>query len=154
MALVRAERENAPDFHAVLGEAFRRLAPLSETDKVRWHDLLWFLLSWSVRRRPSQERPELVALAAASHDNVAARREVEIMTQAVGETWEQELLRRGRDQGELRARRDSLRILLEQRFGPLPENVVRRIEQTEDVERLKASFQQVFQMTTLDELAL
>jgi hypothetical protein len=158
MAVVRAERESAADFHAVLEEAFRRLAPLSETDKVRWHDLLWFLLSWSVRRRPSRERPELVALAAGSHDNVAARREVEVMTQAVEQTWEQEMLARGEARGELRgelrALRQALRGLLERRFGPLSEALLQRIDQADDVNRLRASVLQVLQMTTLDELAL
>jgi hypothetical protein len=37
-----------------------------------------------------------------------------------------------------------LRLLLEDRFGSLPEAVVARIEQTEELDRLRADTRQVF----------
>ena len=154
MAVVRAEREDRAAFHAVAEETYHRLAPLQAKDRLRWHDLMWFLLSWTVRRRPKEERQDLTALAAASHEDVIVRREVEQMSQMLGQTWEEEVMSRGMQRGAVLTRREDLRALLENRFGPLPEGVTRRIEQTEDVERLKACFLQVLQMKSLDELPL
>jgi hypothetical protein len=154
MALVRAERESAADFHAVADEAYRRLAALTATDKVRWHDLMWFLLSWTMRRRPPQERADLIALAAARHEDAIVRREVEQMTQAIGQTWEQQLLERGMAVGTISALRTVLRNLLTQRFGNLPPALVQRIEQASDAERLNACIAQVYQIAAPDELQL
>ncbi len=56
--------------------------------------------------------------------------------------------------GELRARREDLRALLEDRFGPLPGALVQQIEATEDLERLKACLRQVRHLKSLDELQL
>ena len=77
MAVVRAEREGMADFRAVAEEVYHRLAPLKAIDPVRWHDLIWFVLSWSIRRRPKEERQDLIALAAASHEEAIVKREVE-----------------------------------------------------------------------------
>jgi hypothetical protein len=48
LAVVRAERENAEAFRALFTEVLRRLETLSEREPVRWHDLLWFVLSWAL----------------------------------------------------------------------------------------------------------
>lgn len=154
MALVRAEREDRADFRAVVEETYRRLEPLRRTDPMRWHDLMWFVLSWSVRRRPVSEHADLIALAAASYEDAIVRREVEKMTQAVEKTWDEEMLERGMIEGALRTLRGVLRTLLTQRFGALPDALVRRIEQTTDVDRLNACIAQVYQLAAPDELQL
>jgi hypothetical protein len=123
MVVVRAERADADAYRDVLGETFRRLEPLSQNDRLRWHDLMWFLLSWCVRRRPAPEHGDLIAAAAAAHANVAVRREVETMGQMVGKSWDEEMAERIEQKGReaaLRASRDNLRGVLEERFGPLP----------------------------------
>ena len=55
------------------------------------------------------------------------------MSETIEQTWEQELLARGEARGEargqLRAYRENLRELLEERFGPLPEGVIRQIQE-------------------------
>src|SRR5712691_6562000 len=52
LAEVRAEREEGEAFRQVFIAVLRRLENLSEVEPVRWHDLLWFVLSWGLRRRP------------------------------------------------------------------------------------------------------
>jgi hypothetical protein len=150
LAVVRSEREPPEAFWGVFAEVTRRLEPLSAQDRVRWQDLMWFLLSWALRRRPGAERDRVAATATAAIANVAVQEEVRAMSQTIGQTWEQEMLARG----ELRAWRESLRTYLEGRFGTLPEEVVQRIQATEDLDRLRACMRQVAQLTSLDQLQL
>ena len=60
----------------------------------------------------------------------------------------------GRVEGQLLANRETLRRLLTQRFAPLPEPIVQRIEAASDLERLQAALDQVLQLKSLDELDL
>jgi hypothetical protein len=68
----------------------------------------------------------------------------------VKQTWEQEMLSRG----QLVTRREDLRLLLEERFGPLPEALIQRIEAMDDLERLRAALRQVVHLNSLSELEL
>jgi hypothetical protein len=70
------------------------------------------------------------------------------------QTRDQEILAQGEALGLLRARREDLRALLEERFGPLSEALVERIEATGDLERLRGAMRQVMQIRSLDELDL
>jgi hypothetical protein len=65
-------------------------------------------------------------------------------------TWEQELLA----EGALRGCRKILRELLEERFGAVPEALAVRIEQTQDLERLRRAVRQVLQIQQPAELDL
>jgi hypothetical protein len=65
LAVVRAERQPAGRFREVFAAVVQRLEGLSETERVRWQDLLFFVLSWAVRRRPGRDRPRLLAAARA-----------------------------------------------------------------------------------------
>ncbi len=157
MAVVRAERENAETYRNILTDVLHHLEPLHERDRVRWHDLLWFLLSWSVRRRTVDERAELIAAAATSHENVVLREEIETMTQRMGLTYDEEWALKVQQRGmeaALTTCRENLRTYLEARFGTLPDTLRQRIEQIEDLDRLKASVLQSARITKLDELAL
>jgi hypothetical protein len=154
LAVVRAERESADVFREVFAEVTRRLEPLSELERARWHDLMWFLVSWAYRRRPPAERQDLLSVATGRMNSVAAKEEVEKMSGMIGQTWEQELLTRGAARGQLDATRVLLRSLLEDRFGSLPEEWLRRIDSTEDVERLRRCALQVRLVTTLEEVQL
>jgi hypothetical protein len=77
------------------------------------------------------------------------------------QNWEQELLARGftsgqqvgARQGELTAFRKMVRKLLEKRFGPLPEEVVQRIEAAE-LPPLEAVFDRADTLQSIDELGL
>jgi uncharacterized protein YicC (UPF0701 family) len=50
--------------------------------------------------------------------------------------------------------RDVLRMLLEDRFGSLPEALGQKIDTTEDLERLRAAMRQVSKIQSADELPL
>ncbi len=148
--MVRAERSDEAAFREVFASVLRRLEGLSEAERVRWHDLLWFVLSWGLRRRPRQERETLQRAAEGSQSGVAHRKEVKRMSDTIGQTWEQEMLANG----ELRARREDLQLLLEERFGPLPEGLAQRIEAINDLNQLRTLFRQALRVTSLAELEL
>jgi hypothetical protein len=138
----------------VFAETLRRLEGLNAREKVRWHDPLWFVLSWALRRRPAGEWDELVESARESQSEVATRVEVQGMSETIERTWEQEILARGEARGELRTRREDLRLVLEERFGKLPAELARRIDETEDPDRLRGALRQVVRLHSLADLKL
>lgn len=150
LAVVRAERADEASFRETFAAVLQRLEALSEAQPVRWHDLLWFVLSWGLRRRPGQERERLMDAARDSQSAVAHRQEVQSMSETIGQTWEQELLIRG----QVREARNMLQRLLEKRFGPLPEPVTRQIEAVDELERLHGAFDRALQITSLTDLQL
>jgi hypothetical protein len=162
LAVVRAEREDAETFRTVFSEVLRRLEALSQQEPVRWHDLLWFVLSWGLLRRPAAERDPLLIAAQSSQTDALRQDEVRRMSETITRTWEQELLARGEARGEARGRaegqlaaaREILRLQLEDRFGPLPEELVQRIERADDLERLRAALQQVLHIAAPVELEI
>jgi hypothetical protein len=131
----------------------RRLETLSGSDKVRWKELLWFVLSWSLRRRPDEEKDSWKQAVVASQDKADDQAEVLAMSEVAWKTWEDAVRERGEASGELRARRAVLRELLEEKFGPLPDGLIQRIESI-DLDRLRAAIRQVLRVQSLDELAL
>jgi hypothetical protein len=54
----------------------------------------------------------------------------------------------------LRACRVMLRGILGDRFGQLPEELIRRIETTEDIELLQSCIRQAGRITALDQVTL
>src|SRR5918993_3707829 len=51
----------------LFAEVLRRLESLGGTEEMRRKDLLWFVLSWAMRRRPKAERERIAAVARDSH---------------------------------------------------------------------------------------
>jgi hypothetical protein len=72
------------------------------------------------------------------------------MSETIGQTWEQELLA----EGELRARRQVLKELIEDRFGEVSETLALQIEHTRDPERLRQCIREVWHVQGLSELNL
>lgn len=167
MAVVRAECEDRETFRQVLVEVMTALEPLAESDKMRWHELLWFLLSYAANRRPPAERATHLAAAVASQRVVALREEVREMSEQVNETWtdwaarhytgigKEDGLKEGEKLGEIRTLRRTLRDLLEDHFGsPLPQPVLDRVAAATDPEKLRAAVRRAPKLGSLDELEL
>jgi hypothetical protein len=107
-----------------------------------------------LRRRPPQEQEATIRLVESSQTQATIRQKVEAMSQAVKQTWEEWMLEQGEAKGQLRAKREALRDLLEERFGPLPEEVAQRIEAITDLDRLRSLLRQAVHVQSLDELPL
>jgi hypothetical protein len=149
LAMVRAHFADGETYETVHAMVLQRLEPLSDSDKMRWNELMWFILSWDWYRRPREEWEKLSAAAVTSQKNVVRQHEVITMSQ----TMAQEVMAKGEARG-VRAVRDILRGLIEDRFGELPATLAQRIETIEDLERLKICTRQVSRVQTLDELQL
>jgi hypothetical protein len=76
------------------------------------------------------------------------------MSTTLGQTLEELAEQRGIEQGELAASRRLLCWLLEDRFGPLPEDLRRQIEQIKDLARLERLIRRCPRLDSLDELEL
>jgi hypothetical protein len=72
----------------------------------------------------------------------------------MGQTIAEALIEEGIEKGQLLASRDTLKRLLSQRFGALPEPLVQRIEGVFDLSRLNDALDQVLRINSLDELKL
>jgi predicted transposase YdaD len=125
---------------------------------MRWRDLMWMLISWALRRRPRQEREGLVEVALENQPDPNSQKEVMTMSTTLGQTleeWaEQRGIERGIERGRLENSRQMLCRWLEDRFGPLPEDLRQQIEQIKDVVRLERSIRQCPRLDSLDELQL
>jgi hypothetical protein len=154
LAVVRAEQEDSKGFLKVFRKVLRQLEGLSSRERMRWSDMMHFVLSWALRRRPKDEERKLKQAAIASYRDRQRKKEITEMAEAVKQTWEEWVLEKGMESGQLRARQETLREQLEDRFGSLPEELVQRIEATTDAERLRAALRQVLHIRSLDELDL
>ena len=159
MALVRAKDLPLEEYERLYAEVARSLEPLGLRDRMRWHELMDFLLAWThYQRKNAEEITRLHAIAADSYQNIALREEVTTMSQAVQQTWAEwaktHYTAEGEVRGELRANRKTLRLLLERRFSPLPAALVERIEACDDLRRLEDSIARVLDIQSPDELPL
>ena len=162
LAVLRGDRLRAKAFREVFAESLERLQPLHREDRVRWEDLMRFVIALAQRRRVLSEVADLHAAALASQQQVARRRRVNEMWNVVKGSLEDEALKRGEARGEARgvvlgrleSRREDLQRLLERRFGPLPEPVRQRIGAESDPERLAGALVSVLDITELAEFRL
>jgi hypothetical protein len=83
-----------------------------------------------------------------------SQEEVQIMSTTLGQTLEQWAEERGIERGELTTLRRLLCRLLEDKFGPLPDDRRQRINETTDLARLEQSILQCASLRSLDELKL
>jgi hypothetical protein len=96
-----------------------------------------------------------------SHHQITFQHEVEAMAKQAWPNYEQELIARGEARGEargaargqLRAYRKMLERFLQERFGPLPQEVLQRIVAAES-DALEAALANVLRLQSLDELQL
>lgn len=162
LTVVRAEHAATEEFEVLYEAALRRMEATVGEAEVRRQDLLWFMLSWAVLRRPNTERDRLVSIAQAVEAETDRKKEFETMRTMVFKNWQTELLEEGEARGvalgearaELRTLRENLRLLLEAKFGVLPEGVRGRIDAEEDPARLRAAFQAALHLEALEDLPL
>jgi hypothetical protein len=56
MTILKADAAEVNEAEQLFKQVFTQIDPLHETGRVRWQDLLRFLLGWAQNRRPSVER--------------------------------------------------------------------------------------------------
>jgi hypothetical protein len=154
LAVVRATNEDTSSFRSVFAAAVKRLGRLAADERMRWRDLMWMLVSWALRRRPRRERAGLVEVALEFQPDSNSQEEVQTMSIALGQTLEEWAEQRGIQRGELAATRRLLCKWLEDRFGPVPDDLRRQIDEIEDLARLERSIRRCPSLGSLEELTL
>lgn len=158
LAVVRAESGDEQVFRDVLEAVIKKTEHMADEDRVRWQDLMRFLLSWAFRRRPEGEHEEIRDLASRTHENRKRKREVEKMAQTLTDTWDDILVRRlkeGREEERLSSLRSTLIDLLQERFDDkVPAELIDRVNSCEDVDTLRSCIRQMIHIDSPDELSL
>ncbi|MBM4095107.1 MAG: hypothetical protein FJ276_37730 [Planctomycetes bacterium] len=80
--------------------------------------------------------------------------EIRVISTTLGQTLEEWAEERRIERGQLTNSRRLLRRFLENRFGPLPDELRQRIDETTDLARLEEAFLQSPSLRSLDELEL
>jgi hypothetical protein len=150
LGVMRLHEEDDEGLQSLCARVLQRAEELGIQMRTRRHELLWFVISFSLLRRPAVEHDSLREAARESQSEPVHQEEVIRMFDTLRQTWEQELLTRGR----LLATRENLCLLMEERFGPFPPGLAERIEATDDLERLRGAMRQVLQVSSPDELDL
>jgi putative YhgA-like transposase len=150
LAIVRTEGEELATFETAFRQVCESLDRLKSSQRMRALDLLWFVLSWGMKRRPGGERQHLQEIARDSASEPAAREEVERMSKVLGETWEEEVSRRTNQM----TLRKVIRMILERRVGPLPQSLADKLAACQEVDRLTELTSEALDVSSLDELRL
>jgi hypothetical protein len=162
LAIIRAEKASREEFAQVYKAVLEHLQRLAAQEKVRYYELLKMIFTWGLWRRPPTESQDLMDAAVDSQRNAVRRKEVRTMARSLGQLLlekgrregEKKGEKKGQKQGELLALRDSLRILLEERLGALPEAVQQRLQATTNAAKLRACLRQAVHINSLEELKL
>jgi putative YhgA-like transposase len=141
----QAESASLEEMEQALREAMAGLEGLTEEQSGQWLRVAWFLLQLISHRREEQSLLDLV-LEEARQSKFRERERITTMGMTIAEQFEA--------RGQLVACRENLRLLLEERFGPLPEALVQQIEGIEDIERLRTGLRQAVHLKSLAELKL
>lgn len=174
MAIVRAGRGDLEPLREIFETGANRLLDLPEEQRVRRYDLLWFLVSWMRQYRDRADVEQLIHDLQEQQMEATRRQEVAEVAARTFKSWHEEEIEKAKVElrpqmeAEVRAavtaeltaqvtaqvtlatRRGDLLALLEERFGPLPADVVSAIQAETDLGRLQAGIRQVVQAATLD----
>lgn len=144
MTLMRVSGEEQAELERIFTAAVRRVNLIRDTDHVRWYDLLRMLLTYATWRRSRGEREALREIV--ERENPANHEEVKVMAQTAAEEYMLEAATK-----EAKA---SLRAVLEERFGPVPETLAQELQITNDLDRLRGAVRRAVRAASLAEFQL
>lgn len=152
LTILKADDRELAEAEQLFGAVFRQLDPLHETGRVRWQDLLGFVMGWAHHRRPLAERPHWHSLALQMQQTAERQREIENMGLTIAQGLIQEGRQEGLREGELQHARRTLLRLGSRRFGEPDAAVRHQIEHIADLDQLDRLTDQVGQAATWPEL--
>lgn len=161
LAVIRAQPLDEADFHKVLAQALQHLEQIGTGQPDTWHQLLRIVLYWCLFQRPHGEHTAVLETVRRSHHHGRTLAEAETMAQQMWVTYEQEVYSRGKSAGEAvgqergkaEASRNIVRVLLEKKFGELPQDVADRIARA-SLEQLTAVIPSILDLQKPEDLQL
>jgi len=107
LTILKADDSELADAEQLFGAIFERIDPLHETGRVRWTELLHFLMGWAHHKRPAGERPDWHTFAAQLKTTADRKREIENM----GTTIAQSIYQEGRQEGMLQQTQAIVKVI-------------------------------------------
>ncbi len=182
LSVLRVENEESDRFREVFQQCAIRLQDISQKDEPRWYDLLRILFTWIAWRRPPEEFGELSKIIYEQTPSKQHKKAVEEMiskklgpslTDIAKEEGFEEGIEKGREEGIEKGReegiekgreegiekgielgyRKSLIFQLSNKFGELPEEVIKLIEKA-NIEKVEKELGKAWQYKDLRELDL
>jgi hypothetical protein len=150
LRLLQERTAPARAFQRVLTGVIRHLERMPADERSRWLELLSYIHALVYHHRDTKEIPALQTTIEASVRTDDHRRELFDMGKSYAETLKEE----GREQGEVRARRNTLLRLLRKRFGDLPAEIIERIGATNDIEQLDTWLDRVLTASSIEDMAI
>jgi hypothetical protein len=137
-------------FQRLLRRVVRHLETMPTEEQNRWGEFLFYIKGMIYHYKDLREMPSLDETINASVRTDEHRRELIEM----GKTYAQVLKEEGREQGEIRALRSTLLRQLQRRFGKLPQEIVQRIQSTDDSKTLNSWLERFATASTLEEMEI
>lgn len=144
LAVVRAGGRKAGTFQPILDKVLAELDVLADQDELRWYDLRRFVVSWALKQRPIEERPQIIQTAINSR-RTERREEISTMTMTIADGLIEE--------GEIRGRRNTISETVQLKFGKeLPLQLKWKLERCTDHKRLQSFMNEVIKADSIEDL--
>ena len=144
LTVLQKEHADKAAISTALIEAMSHINTLSDAQSQQRRRAISYLLLLILHRRPTAEHSELRTLVAQHIEQPSDREEVEVMAQTMADHLV--------EQGETRAKQESVLKLMRLRLDSVPESVTNQIRLIRNHARLDSIFEQVAVAQTLDEI--
>jgi hypothetical protein len=148
LAVVRVEDADYSEFERVFRETWIHLARLQDSNRVRWADLIYFIIGWITHRRPAAERRGLIELAENLAEHEGRGNEVRTMV----ETYADVLLAKGKSEGKIEGMKEIIIRQGARRLGSIDPDAEVALNAISDLELLKRIADRVHEVSSWAEL--
>jgi predicted transposase/invertase (TIGR01784 family) len=126
--LIQQKHRKEPAFRDVLRQVVTRVHNVREKNPGRWESLLWFLRAMVYHDREATEHDPLVEII---RSTVRQANQPEV--DAMGKTFAQVLLEKGKQEGGIERSRDFFLLLLREKFKTVPESIIAEVQAATDI---------------------
>lgn len=146
LRLVQQRRSRPREFQQLLNRVVQHLETMPDAERLRWLELLSYIMALVYHVREPSERPSLQKTIESSVQTDGHRQEVYEMRRTIADELE--------EKGALKSRRQTLIRQMKRRFGDVPAAVSTTIQATDDPEQLDEWLDLVVTAKTLDDLGI
>jgi hypothetical protein len=146
LRLVQQRKARPGEFQELLDQVVQHLETMPEAERLRWLELLSYIMALVYHAREPSERPRLQKTIESSVRTDVHRQEIFEMRRTIADELE--------EKGAIKKSRETLLRQLKRRFGNVPAAVSATIRATHDPEQLDEWLDQVVTVKTLDDIGI
>jgi hypothetical protein len=154
LRLVQERKARPIEFQKLMERVVQHLETMPPEERLRWLELLSYIQALVYHERDPSERQGLRETIETSLQTEEHRLEVSKMGRTIADELREEGIKKGRKEGEIRGRRQTLLRLLRKRFGEVSPQIVDTIEATEDIKQLDTWLDRVLTARTLEQMKI